>query len=171
MMSDDHDDDSDKILWKAFTKNIKSYQNRNQKILPTSKPTAPYKKTDQQCSFTSSFLDTPSKDLSFKKQTKKPVLHVEPSYFKKRKYTAVLDLHSHTIQSAERALNIFFYKQSTLKAKYVLIITGKGHMGEGVLRQMTQKWFLDHDEFIVGFSQALLKDGGSGAFYVHVRTK
>lgn len=82
-----------------------------------------------------------------------------------------IDLHGLNCEQAEERLFQFFKKAQLLGLKAVLVITGKGSSvdGFGVLRNFTIQWFKTHSEFVVAYAEADDKDGGQGAFYVHVR--
>ena len=82
-----------------------------------------------------------------------------------------IDLHGLNCAQAEERLFHFFKKAQLLGFKAVLVITGKGRSddGFGVLRNFTLQWFKMHSEFVVAYAEADDKDGGQGAFYVHVR--
>ena len=74
-------------------------------------------------------------------------------------------MHGYTRNQAESALSRFFMGAQSSNLNFVLIITGKGD----VLKNLAPDWLKKHPEYVVSFKQALPKDGGSGAFYVHVR--
>lgn len=82
-----------------------------------------------------------------------------------------LDLHGHTQASGQAALLDFVIRQRFDGARCVLIITGKGRSGEGILRRRFLDW-LDSpqaSEHVSGYAQAHQKHGGEGAFYVFLR--
>ena len=84
---------------------------------------------------------------------------------------ATLDLHGMTQQSAFSS-TLSFIKTSVLKKhRTILIITGKGIEGRGVLRNQLPIWLKLEicAPHIVAFDQAQAKDGGSGAFYIRLR--
>ena len=84
---------------------------------------------------------------------------------------ATLDLHGMTQQSAFSS-TLSFVKTSVLKKhRTILIITGKGTDGRGVLRNQLPMWLKSEicAPHIVAFDQAQAKDGGSGAFYIRLR--
>lgn len=79
-----------------------------------------------------------------------------------------LDLHGLTEAQAHAALNRFLAVSRSLGRRCVLVITGKGAQGKGVIRASLPKW-LNASELrplVLGISQAKQKDGGEGAFYV-----
>lgn len=81
------------------------------------------------------------------------------------------DLHGHTQESAHAALPAFLASQRGHGARCVLVITGKGRMGEGVLRRNFLRWLetTESRALVSGYAQAHDKHGGAGAFYVFLR--
>lgn len=86
---------------------------------------------------------------------------------------ARLDLHGHTQDTAHREVVDFILRQAGLGARCVLVITGKGRLGTGVLRARLFDWIADPDlrPFIAGYATAHPKHGGSGAVYLFLRSK
>lgn len=84
---------------------------------------------------------------------------------------ASFDLHGHTQASAARTLPAFLLAQQAGGARCVLIITGKGREGQGVLRRNFLLWLesVEARRLISGFAESHPKHGGSGAFYVFLR--
>ena len=84
---------------------------------------------------------------------------------------ATLDLHGMTQQSAFLSLQRFL--QSSVKRQFrtILVITGKGTEGKGVLRNRFPEWLKTEvcSQHVLAFGQARAKDGGSGAFYIRLR--
>lgn len=85
--------------------------------------------------------------------------------------SATLDLHGHTQVTAASALESFLARQRRQGARCVLVITGKGKLGEGVLRRRFLDWITSKDAgaLVSGYAQAHQRHGGSGAFYVFLR--
>ncbi|MGA7074215.1 Smr/MutS family protein [Bradyrhizobium sp.] len=88
---------------------------------------------------------------------------------------ARLDLHGMTQARAHRALSGFLHRAHGDGLTFVLVITGKGKMGaeseRGVLRRQVPQW-LNQPEFrnvVVGFEEAHIGHGGTGALYVRIR--
>ncbi len=81
---------------------------------------------------------------------------------------ARIDLHGMTQAEAHRALGGFLFDQQAMGRRTVLVITGKGAGGEGVLREAVPRWLNEGDNrrMIRAFSHAAPKDGGEGALYV-----
>ncbi len=82
-----------------------------------------------------------------------------------------LDLHGLTQDAAYTALAAFMRRQVREGARYLLVITGKGREGEGVLRRSFKDWLADLPErgSILAVRPAAPKHGGEGAFYVLLR--
>lgn len=88
-----------------------------------------------------------------------------------------LDLHGLTQAEAHDALYGFLRSRQARGGKLVLVITGKGSIGDegfggrGVLKRMVPLW-LGLPEFrslVVGFENAAVGHGGEGALYVTLR--
>ena len=94
----------------------------------------------------------------------------------RKEIEARLDLHGMTQARAHRALSTFLQRAHLDGLTFVLIITGKGKIGDGeaergVLRRQVPQW-LSQPEFrtlVVGFEAAHIGHGGEGAHYVRVR--
>ena len=84
---------------------------------------------------------------------------------------ARIDLHGLTQDQADRALLGFLRRQQASGARCILIITGKGRGGEGVLRRNFLHWLETQAarQFLSGWAPAHTRHGGSGAFYAYLR--
>ena len=84
---------------------------------------------------------------------------------------ARLDLHGMTAAQAERRLSRFIDSASRAHHRCVLIITGKGRQGQGVLRRLVPQWLKTPplSGRILAISKATQADGGEGALYVMLR--
>jgi DNA-nicking Smr family endonuclease len=78
-----------------------------------------------------------------------------------------LDLHGMTQEAAYRAVVRFLFRAQSEGQRLVLVITGKG----GVLRGQLALWLgqAELTPVVAGLSEAHIKHGGSGAFYVYLR--
>ena len=85
--------------------------------------------------------------------------------------SGTLDLHGHSQISAQSLLLSFLTSQRQQGASCVLVITGKGRRGEGVLRRQLLTWLGTGEArtLVNGYSQAHRKHGGSGAWYLFLR--
>jgi DNA-nicking Smr family endonuclease len=82
-----------------------------------------------------------------------------------------LDLHGMTQSEAHRALASFIRGARVAGKRCVLVITGRGRLGGGVLRAAVPRW-LDEPEFrphLLAIATAQPRDGGAGALYVMLR--
>ena len=86
---------------------------------------------------------------------------------------AKLDLHGMTQVEAFKALTEFMRKITKAGKRHLLIITGKGIGGAGVLRSNLENWLgqLPESPSILALRPAASKHGGEGAFYVVMRKK
>lgn len=92
---------------------------------------------------------------------------------------ARLDLHGDTQAVAHTRLARFIAEQASAGRKSVLVITGKGTVGEqpygeparGVLRRQVPMWLAAPDlrRYVVGLRNAARHHGGDGAYYVLLR--
>ena len=82
-----------------------------------------------------------------------------------------VDLHGMSQVEAHRLLLDFLQRARAGGVRYVLVITGKGSGGEGVLRRYVPAW-LSTPPFralVSGWDHAARTHGGSGALYVRLR--
>jgi DNA-nicking Smr family endonuclease len=86
---------------------------------------------------------------------------------------ARLDLHGHTQDTAFRELAGFLLTQRAIGARCVLVITGKGRLGGGVLRSRFLDWIGSAEirPLLAGYSRAHVRHGGDGAFYLLLKAK
>ena len=86
---------------------------------------------------------------------------------------ARVDLHGQTRDAAMKQLSRFLHQSAAAGRRCVLVITGKGTSGKGVLRQEFPLWLEASDlrPLVLGLAPAQAKDGGGGAFYVLLRRK
>jgi len=84
-----------------------------------------------------------------------------------------LDLHGLDQDRARQVLHDFLLRAHDDGARAVLVITGKGRMGDGVLRRRAPEWLADPAlrPLIAGISQADRHHGGEGAFYIALKRK
>jgi len=87
----------------------------------------------------------------------------------------VLDLHGHRQHEAEEALGRFLASAQAAEKRCILIITGKGQIGDsrGVLRRSLGEWLNQgaNRARVLAFAQAQPKHGGAGAFYVLLKRR
>ena len=82
-----------------------------------------------------------------------------------------LDLHGYTQDRARAALHGFIERAHATGARAVLIITGKGVQGDGVLRRYVPEWLAEPPSRarVAGVSAADRRHGGDGALYVALK--
>jgi DNA-nicking Smr family endonuclease len=86
---------------------------------------------------------------------------------------ARLDLHGLDQDRARAALEGFLRRAWDEGYRAVLVITGKGLQGDGVLRRRTPEWLAaPHlSPIVAGISEAHRRHGGEGAIYVALKRK
>lgn len=88
---------------------------------------------------------------------------------------AKLDLHGMRQAEAHAALSGFLRQAQADGAKLIIIVTGKGHGGDGagVLRRLAPMWLQSPAlrDVVVGFGEAARQHGGEGALYVRIRAR
>lgn len=84
---------------------------------------------------------------------------------------ASLDLHGHTQDSARTVLFRFLRAAQARGDRTVVVITGAGRAGQGVLKQRLPEWLAQRDvrALLSGFAPAHRAHGGAGAFYVFLK--
>ncbi len=84
-----------------------------------------------------------------------------------------IDLHGMDQRAAFAALMVFIDISLRRERRTVLVITGKGAAGGGVLRQSAPDWLKSSalGPRILAITPAHVRHGGDGAFYVMLRRK
>lgn len=110
--------------------------------------------------------------------SKPPPSRIEPN--RKRRIAkehdpigARLDMHGLDQDRARATLEGFIRRAFDDGHRAVLVITGKGKVGQGVLKQRTPEWLADPGlrEMIAGVSAADQRHGGEGALYVALKRR
>ena len=86
---------------------------------------------------------------------------------------ARLDLHGYDQDRARLALEIFLKRAWDEGYRAVLVITGKGVQGDGILRRRAPEWLAAPHlaPIVAGISEAHRRHGGAGALYVALKRK
>jgi DNA-nicking Smr family endonuclease len=89
----------------------------------------------------------------------------------KRKIEARLDLHGMTQDEAHRTLLGFVRTARVGGKRCVLVITGRGNFGGGVLKAAVPRWLAEAEfrPHLLAIATAQPRDGGTGALYVMLR--
>jgi DNA-nicking Smr family endonuclease len=82
-----------------------------------------------------------------------------------------LDLHGHNQETGRAALARFLHAAQARGARVVIVVTGVGRAGQGVLKRRLPEWLGEPDlrPLVSGFAQAHRAHGGEGAYYVFLR--
>ena len=86
---------------------------------------------------------------------------------------ARIDLHGLTQDAARAALTRFVARSAEEGWRAVLVITGKGVGGDGVLRRRVPDWLAEPPirAYVAGVSEAHRRHGGEGALYVALKRR
>jgi len=86
-------------------------------------------------------------------------------------FTSRLDLHGLSRDQAYLRLVRFLTDAASAGHRHVLIITGKGARGGGVIRREFPGWITAPplNGLVIAYCKAQPKDGGAGAWYVNLR--
>lgn len=86
---------------------------------------------------------------------------------------ARIDLHGMTQDRARAALISFLHSAHGYGYRAVLVITGKGALGDGILRRRVPEWLGDPGlrDVVAGTSEAHRRHGGEGALYVALKRR
>jgi DNA-nicking Smr family endonuclease len=86
---------------------------------------------------------------------------------------ARIDLHGLDQASARAALIAFVFAAAARGHRGVLVVTGKGALGDGVLRRRVPEWLAEAPlrPLIAGSSEAHRRHGGAGALYVALKRR
>jgi DNA-nicking Smr family endonuclease len=86
---------------------------------------------------------------------------------------ARLDMHGLDQDRARAVLEAFLRRAQEEGYRAVLVITGKGVQGDGILRRRTPEWLAaPHlSGLVAGISEAGRRHGGEGALYVALKRK
>ena len=119
------------------------------------------------------------KPVPYWRQHLTPAPHaIEPN--RKRRITrerdpieARIDLHGLGQFTAEDRLKAFLLRAQDAGLRAVLVITGKGVSGDGVIRRRAPEWLADPAlrSVVAGVAQAGPRHGGEGALYVAIKRR
>ena len=86
---------------------------------------------------------------------------------------ARIDLHGLNHDQARAALTSFIDRSVAQDWRAVLVITGKGAQGDGVLKRRVPDWLAEPPirQHVAGVSEAHRRHGGEGALYVALKRR
>lgn len=91
----------------------------------------------------------------------------------KTPFDGELDLHGLTRDNAYAQLAQFMERHHRAGSRCLLIITGKGPKGDGVLKELLPRWLAEpvFKSMILALDRAQPKHGGSGAYYLLLKRR
>ena len=162
--------DKDKKDWENFLNNKKKISNRDSLIKKNIKSLNSNKKDWE--NFLQSGEKIPDKDFVNKNNIR---------YEKIKK----IDLHGHTIEEANKAVEKFIQKSFDENVTKIIVITGKGLRSKNVenpylsrdlsILKYSVPEYIENNKsltnLIIETTDAKIEDGGSGAFYIYLKNK
>ena len=147
--------EEDKILWELFTRNLNksSKINQNKAILKNENFKNNIKKLDE--------LKL-GQGIALSKKNIKDFSKGNVFIDKK------LDLHGFNLVEAKNLLKNFINQSVKNNKRLILVITGKGKEGEGIIKNNIVSWLNTKDlrNKILAVNYASKKHGGTGAIYI-----
>ncbi|MGH6992353.1 MAG: Smr/MutS family protein [Caulobacteraceae bacterium] len=82
-----------------------------------------------------------------------------------------IDLHGLSSEEARDVLGRFLSQSQAMGRRHVLVITGKGLRGGGILRRLAPEWLAAPPlrSIVAGVAEAHRRHGGQGALYVALK--
>lgn len=164
--NDKEEKNEDRLLWQSVTTGIEPLPHRKKNPVKTTKPQkTEIKAPPPKAAALPSKKTAPSAGFEIDRRTHGRIKRGQ------KKIEARLDLHGLRQEEAHDRLIAFVEKSCAAQKRLLLVITGKGERGQGVLRQNVPRWLKDShfSSKILMIEPAQIKDGGSGAFYVFLR--
>ena len=162
--------DKDKEDWENFLNNKKKILNKN--FVKQKNINNPDKNKQDWENFLNNKEKIPNKDFVYKKD-------IRHEKIKK------IDLHGHTIEQANEAIDQFIQKSSDENVTKIIVITGKGLRSKNIENPYLSKdlsilkysvpEFIENNrrltKLIIEITDAKIEDGGGGAFYIFLKNK
>ena len=162
--------DKDKEDWENFINNKK--KNLNKVSIKKKNINNPDKDKQDWENFLNNKEKIPNKDFVYKKD-------IRHEKIKK------IDLHGHTIEQANEAIDQFIQKSSDENVTKIIVITGKGLRSKNIENPYLSKdlsilkysvpEFIENNrrltKLIIEITDAKIEDGGGGAFYIFLKNK
>ena len=189
--------DDDETVWRAVTKTVTAYhkdialpQKKTSFISAQPSPPKPDKKS------ASALASRAMKTSGVVPAPPKTYMPLQPADFRQGDYAGIdsagidrsnarrlrqgrmdiddiIDLHGMTQAEAQTRLRSFIQRAAFSGNRTVLIITGKGRAGQGILRARVPEWLKEPplSQLVIAISDAQPGDGGTGALYVRLKRK
>ncbi len=152
-------------LWRWFTRTIEPLTAGARPAEPapsepTAAPTAPPSEVQPA---SAPCVPTPTLDRRTAQRLRRGVLPIDRRF----------DLHGHTQATAHAALLAFVAKARAEGCRHVLVVTGRGREGTGVLKRSVPRWLAEptFHRHVTAFQEAGPRHGGEGALYLTLRRR
>ena len=170
-------------LWALVAATVRPLPGRTVEIPPEIAPGAPADPPRERAASKSPPPFVPAAHQARPRPAVKPPPMLEPWDIepgRKRRLTRerdplelVLDLHGLDQDRARTVLHRFLLRAQEEGARAVLVVTGKGVQGDGILRRRAPEWLSEPAVrgVVAGVSEAARRHGGAGALYVALKRK
>jgi DNA-nicking Smr family endonuclease len=164
--------DEDRILWGKVARTVDAYPGRMEKLMEAEPKSEPGGAARPRARPAGPATRTPANPVATQ-----PALHPidKPVYRKiargRLPLEARIDLHGLTQAEAHDLLLGFLIRAHGQGLRHVLVITGKGRSGDGVLRRAVPGWLAaaEFSGLASGCEPASRLHGGDGALYVRLK--
>jgi len=164
----------DKNIWESYTQSVRPAR-KKKTALPKSETKKPVPETRSKIQLEfSSPVSTAARAALSEETLSLPALERKREKNMRQGNIEIdgkIDLHGMTQSKAFDSLAAFMQRQVKANKRHLLIVTGKGRSGEGVLRRNLKNWLsqLPESKSILALRPAAPQHGGDGAFYVVLR--
>ena len=164
---------AERALWRSIVRSVKRLDRttlapdfEDEASLETVPPPAPVRHVRQTVSGPAR-LSSPILPQSFDHETERRLQKNQV------RVEGRLDLHGMTAVEAHAALVAFIENAISRRCRIVLVITGKGNLGSGLLKRSLPHWLESFPHSlrykVVAIRPALPHHGGEGAYYVQLK--
>ena len=154
--------DEERYLWRRAAKDVRPRRPTNEPPDPESQRKAkPQQPRAPAPPLQHKVRVTPPQDRGAEKRVRRGKLEIG----------ATLDLHGHNQTTGRTALERFLRSAQARGERTVIVVTGVGRGGHGVLRAKLPEWLAEpaFRAIVNGFARAHRSHGGEGAYYVFLR--
>ncbi|HEX4742181.1 MAG TPA: Smr/MutS family protein [Caulobacteraceae bacterium] len=166
----------DARLWAVVAATVRPLPGRSHPEAPTEVAPAPAPAPPAKAERPKRPASAPRRVLSPAARPPAPPETIEPNRLRliergREPLAATLDLHGLDQDRARAVLTGFLLRAFDENHRTVLVITGKGALGDGVLRRRTPEWLAEPPlrGVVAGISEAHRARGGAGALYIALK--
>jgi DNA-nicking Smr family endonuclease len=168
-------EDHDARLWRIVTATVRPLRRRTPaRVRAETPPSPPVPSAPEPA--TPAHVHPPPRQRPVAARHPAPLQSIEPGRRRRLErgrddVAATIDLHGLDQHRARAALTAFLLRGWAEHRRAILVITGKGALGDGVLRRRVPEWLAEPPlrAIVAGLSEAHRRHGGEGAIYVALK--